>query len=210
MFDSNSSVNAWNLLRGFEPVSFCDWPGKVSAVLFFGGCNLRCPSCHNASFAWDVTKSCVLDHLEIIKRIQKNRKWLDGLVLTGGEVTILPDFEELLRVISAIGLPIKIDTNGQQPDMVRRVLGLDSVKKVAVDVKGPWEKYPHLCGGLVSSQQARACADEIFSMASGCPDRFVFRCTKVPGLTSDDIDTVKSYLPHGFKLDVQKYIKPQN
>ncbi|RQD66540.1 MAG: radical SAM protein [Desulfonatronovibrio sp. MSAO_Bac4] len=210
MFDSNSSVKAWNLLRGFEPVSFCDWPGKVSAVLFFGGCNLRCPSCHNASFAWDVTKSCALDHLEIIKRIQKNRKWLDGLVLTGGEVTILPDFEELLRVISAIGLPVKIDTNGQQPDMVRRALCLNSVKKVAVDVKGPWEKYPHLCGGQVSSQQAMTCADEIFSMASVCPDRFAFRCTKVPGLTNDDIDTVKSYLPHGFELDVQKYIKPQN
>ncbi len=166
---------------------------------------MRCPTCHNASFAWKNCVSSNIDHLEVLKRVQKNKKWLDGLVLTGGEVTIIPGFEDLLRILSSIGLPMKIDTNGQRPDAVELALRQSMVKTIAVDVKGPWNKYPHLCGGLVSSSEARYRADEIFGLAQGCPERFMFRCTRVPGLTSDDIQEVRSYLPGGFDLHIQKY-----
>lgn len=205
MSDSNLSISAWEYLRGFEPASLSDWPGKVSAVLFFGGCNLRCPTCHNAAFAWDTSKGVCIDHLKVIRTIQKNKKWLDGLVLSGGEVTILPGFQELLQALSSIGLPLKIDTNGQSPEAVLMALKQKAVHKIAVDVKGPWHKYPHLCGGVVSSGQAKARAAEIFSLAQGCPERFMFRCTRVPGLTNDDVNMVRSYLPRGFELNVQNY-----
>lgn len=209
MFDSNVNVKAWNFLRGFEPASLCDWPGKISAVLFFGGCNLRCPTCHNASIAWDPSGTEPLDHVKLLQRIHKNRKWLDGLVLSGGEVTILPGFEDLLKTLSMTQLPIKIDTNGLRPESIRQALGLDHIKKIAVDVKGPWEKYPHLCGGVISTEQVRICAGKVFDMARDCPEKFMFRCTKVPGLKDDDIKEVRSYLPPGFDLRVQKYVKPQ-
>jgi pyruvate formate lyase activating enzyme len=208
MLDSDTNVKAWSLLRGFEPASLCDWPGKVSAVLFFGGCNLRCPTCHNASFAWDPSKTEPLDHITLLKSIHKNRKWLDGLVLTGGEVTILPDFENLLRILSSTGLPIKIDTNGLNPGAINMALKQGHIKKIAVDVKGPWEKYPSLCGGLISTRRIRTCAGKVFQMALNCPDKFMFRCTQVPGLNDDDIKIVRSYLPRGFELNVQKYVKP--
>ena len=208
MSDSDKYVRAWSFLRGFEPASLCDWPGKVSAVLFFGGCNLRCPTCHNASFAWNPSGTEPLDHMELLRRISKSKKWLDGLVLTGGEVTILPGLEDLLKTLSLVGLPIKIDTNGLRPWSVKLALRYEHIKKIAVDVKGPWEKYPHLCGGVISTPRIRACAENIFQMARDCPEKFMFRCTKVPGLNDDDLKTVRSYLPRGFELNVQKYRKP--
>ncbi len=208
MSDSNTYARAWDFLRGYEPASLCDWPGKVAAVLFFGGCNLRCPTCHNASIAWDPSKTEPLDHIEFLRRIQKNKKWLDGLVLTGGEVTILPGLEDLLRSLSAIGLPIKIDTNGLRPESIRMALTHDHIKKIAVDVKGPWDKYPHLCGGVINTRHVRNCAGKVFQMAIDCPEKFIFRCTKVPDLNDHDIKTVRSYLPGGFELNVQKYVRP--
>lgn len=208
MFDSRTNIKAWRFLRGFEPASLCDWPGKISAVLFFGGCNLRCPTCHNASFAWDPFKTEPLDHMQLLERIRKNRKWLDGLVLSGGEVTILPGFDDLLKTLSFLGLPIKIDTNGLRPGAIDLALKYDHIKKIAMDVKGPWEKYPSLCGGVISIRRIRTCAEKVFQMALGCPDKFMFRCTQVPGLNEDDIKIVRSYLPQGFELNVQKYMKP--
>jgi pyruvate formate lyase activating enzyme len=204
-----ATAKAWKFLCGFEPSSLCDWPGKISAVLFFGGCNLRCPTCHNASIAYgDLSRSPALCHAGVLRQIKKNRKWLDGLVLSGGEATILPALEELLLSLSTLGLPLKIDTNGMNPAAVKMALKHDFVQLVAVDVKGPWEKYPNLCGGAVSSRQGRTNLEQIFSMASVIPERFTFRCTKVPDLTREDIRTVKSYLPPGLSLKVQGYFKP--
>lgn len=208
MSDSNTYVKAWDYLLGFEPVSLSDWPGKVSAVLFFGGCNLRCPTCHNASIAWNLSDVQPLNYSNILRQIQKNKKWLDGLVLTGGEVTILPGLEGLFKTLSAMGLPIKIDTNGLRPGSIKMALKHENIRKIAVDVKGPWEKYPHLCGGVISTRMIRACAEKVFQMARLSPEKFIFRCTRVPGLNEDDMKTVRSYLPEGFELNIQKYVRP--
>ncbi len=204
----NTDAPAWSFLRGFEPASLCDWPGKVSAVLFFAGCNLRCPTCHNASIAWNPHRSRPVDHKSILQQILKNRKWLDGLVLTGGEVTILPGLDDFLKTLSLTGLPIKLDTNGLKPGSVKMALKHGFIEKIAVDIKGPWEKYPHLCGGLISSSRIMSCASKIFKMAVSSPERFMFRCTMVPGLDSSDLRVVRSYLPRGFELRVQKYLPP--
>lgn len=208
MSGSIKFTRAWSFLRGFEPASLCDWPGRVSAVLFFGGCNLRCPTCHNSSIAWGPFNTDPLDYKIITERIFKNRKWLDGIVLSGGEVTILPGFEGLLRTLAATGLPIKIDTNGLRPEAIKLALKYSHVRKVAVDVKGPWEKYPHLCGGAVNAQQISICAGKLFELAEKCPEKFMFRCTKVPDLSQEDLQAVRSYLPSNFELNVQKYVTP--
>ncbi len=185
--------------------------GRAKSVRFssLGGCNLRCPTCHNASIAYgDLSRLPALCHEEVLRQIKKNRKWLDGLVLSGGEATILPALEELLFSLSTLGLPLKIDTNGMNPAAVKMALQHDFVQLIAVDVKGPWKKYPTLCGGAVSSRQARTNLEQIFSVASVVPERFTFRCTKVPDLTREDIRTVKTYLPSGFSLQVQGYSRP--
>jgi pyruvate formate lyase activating enzyme len=134
---------------------------------------------------------------------------LDGLVITGGEPSILPGLEQILSRLKEFDLPLKLDTNGLRPDVVKLVLEKDLAQVIAVDVKGPWDKYPQLTGSKVSSQKAQECLEVIFDMAVKYPERFIFRCTKVPDLTEDDVQLVQSYLPQGFLLKEQAYIEPE-
>lgn len=196
------------MLRGFEPASLCDWPGRISAVLFFSGCNLRCPTCHNAAIAWEdnFASGKKLDAPSVLNALSQKKRWLEGLVLTGGEVTFLPDPENLVQDLAFLGLDLKLDTNGQNPELVRRLAEHEAVKLIAVDVKGPFDKYPVLCGGRVSREAARHRMLLVFETAARHPDKFMFRCTRVPGITEEDLDIVRGYLPEGFELKVQKYI----
>ncbi len=198
----------WKLLRGYEPFSLCDWPGRISAVLFFGGCNLRCPTCHNASFAWHPASVPALDCRGVLDQVKRNRNWLEGLVVTGGEVTVLPGFDSLLHDLSSLNIPIKLDTNGLRLDCVKLALEHSSIKMIAVDIKGPWNKYPDLTGERAGPGEARKCLGKILELAADNPERFMFRTTLVPGLSDSDIERVKACLPTGFELRVQDY-RPQ-
>ncbi len=206
MQDFNS--HPWKLLRGYEPFSLCDWPGRVSAVLFFGGCNLRCPTCHNASFAWHPESFPLLDYDKVMGQVERNCNWLEGLVVTGGEVTILPDFGSLLHDLSRLSIPVKLDTNGLRPENVKLALEHSSIKMIAVDIKGPWRKYPELTGDRAGPGEAQECLGQILELAAGNPESFMFRTTRVPLLSDSDIESVKACLPPGFELKIQAY-RPQ-
>lgn len=203
-------LSPWSRLRGLEPMSLCDWPGRVSAVLFLGGCDLRCPSCHNHDLAWtpedlpsvSIDVACTL--------LEANAPWLDGLVVTGGEATLsanLPAWLEELR--ARFALPIKLDTNGMHPEVVEECLLQNVTDVVAVDIKGPLSKYPLLTGNRVSSEQVAGCLERIFDLACSFSDRFIFRCTLVPQLKSKDVDHVRCMLPTGHVLHTQSYCQPR-
>ena len=196
----------WSYIRGLQPGSLCDWPGRVSAVLFMGGCNLRCPTCHNAGLAWNPEQYPRISKSAVSNFIQARSSWLDGLVISGGEPTHVPGLASLVQEISTFGLPIKLDTNGFQPDTVRFVLDHNLIQAVAVDVKGPWSKYPRLTGNRCSPQQAQKALQAIFSLAQCFPESFSFRCTAVPELTLDDLEKTQGLLPAGFSLTIQSYI----
>ena len=198
----------WKWLRGITPVSLCDWPGKVCSVLFFGGCNLRCPTCHNGRIAWHPGTLPALSARETLADLTKRSRWLDGIVLTGGEALLVPGIEDVIRDLRALHLPVKVDSNGMRPDLIRTLLEKNMVDCFAVDVKGPFEKYPELTGGYADSDAVRSGFEEIFSMAVDHPEAFYFRCTRVPCLTDEDIEITRSYLPEGFSLTIQKYIEP--
>ena len=201
-------MKAWECLRGVTPVSLCDWPKRVCSVFFFGGCNLRCPTCHNQTIAWHPQRLPVLKADEILENLARRRTWLDGIVLTGGEVLLVPDLDDVIQDLRRLDLPLKVDSNGMRPDLIRNLLDRGIVDCFAVDVKGPWEKYPDLTGGCADAGHARTCLEEIFAMAAQAPESFYFRCTQVPCLTDEDIETTRSCLPEGFSLTVQNYIEP--
>ncbi len=77
--------SAWNHLHGFERLSLCDWPGYSSCVVFLGGCNMRCPTCHNWQLAWHADTLPVLSRAAVEAYIEARRHWLDGVVVTGGK-----------------------------------------------------------------------------------------------------------------------------
>lgn len=199
---------AWENVRGFEPVSLCDWPGHVCAVVFLGGCNLLCPTCHNHQLAWTPNVVPPVPRSGILGYLREKAGWLDGVTVSGGEPSIAPGLGSLLLDLRGSGLPVKMDTNGMRPGVVRELLEQDLVQVFAVDVKGPWDRYSALTGGAADGDRAKSRLQSIFTLAGEYPDRFYFRCTRVPGLSEADLETVRGQLPAGFSLRVQKFIPP--
>ena len=195
----------WSYLRGIQPVSLCDWPGRVSCVLFLGTCNLRCPSCHNRKLALEPEALPPLSAQRTMAYIEQRSAWLDGLVVSGGEPTAVPGLDLILADLRRLGLEIKLDTNGLRPCVLRELLRAGLVQAAAVDLKGPWRKYPELTGGACDADTAQERLDEVFRLAAEAPERLSFRCTLVPGLTEEDVAETRSCLPEGFGLNLQNY-----
>ncbi len=204
-----TTIAAWNHVRGLTPLSLCDWPGKPCCVVFLGGCNLRCPTCHNADMAWNMESQPLLPQATLRAFLAKRKRWLSGITVTGGEPTLVPGLGAILHELSACGLPIKLDTNAMLPEVVEAVLDEGLVSLFAVDVKGPLAKYPELTGGAVSEYDARRNLSHIFALAQARPEAFFFRTTRVPLLTDADMDAVRAMLPAGFALTTQDYKPPR-
>ena len=204
----DSHFSAWNDVRGFERVSMCDWPGHVCCVLFMGGCNLRCPTCHNAGMAWRPERYPRIERDVVRAYVTERRRWLDGIVVTGGEPTEARDLPAFLADLRRLGLPVKLDTNGMRPAMVADLLAAGLVDQFAVDFKGPFHKYPQLTGDRVTADQARLNLERIFEMAEREPRRFYFRVTQVPALTDEDVAAMPASMPKGFPLTLQTYVPP--
>ncbi|MEF8822541.1 MAG: anaerobic ribonucleoside-triphosphate reductase activating protein [Desulfohalobiaceae bacterium] len=200
--------NPWSFIKGLEPVSFCDWPGRTSLVLFTGTCNLRCPTCHNPDLARRPQILPGISREALLQRIRSKGGWIDGVVISGGEPTAVPGLEHILEAIADLGLLIKLDSNGFYPHVLESLLQRDLVALFAVDVKGPFDRYPDLTGNRADPEEARANLERIFVLAREWPERFFFRCTHVPGLTQEDLDIVRDYLPRTHTLNVQQYRHP--
>jgi len=201
--------SAWRHLRGLTPLSLCDWPGKPCCVVFLGGCNLRCPTCHNASLAWDMESQPLVPQARLKTFLASRARWLSGVTVSGGEPTCVPGIGMILHEIGLSGLPVKLDTNGMLPDVVEALLSEGLAEHFSVDVKGPFGRYPELTGSAVTEHDARRNLSRIFALAEARPQAFTFRTTLVPQLTETDIETVRGLLPAGFTLATQDYHPPR-
>jgi pyruvate formate lyase activating enzyme len=148
-------MDAWQLVKGFEPVSLCDWPAKISCVIFIGGCNFRCPTCHNKSIAFYPEKISSIPKEDILEYLVQKRGWIDGVVITGGEPTCASGLDFLIKEIKDLGYLVKLDTNGSNPELIEDFLIRDLVDVFAVDVKGPFEKYEILTGNRITQEKIR-------------------------------------------------------
>ncbi|WP_232286010.1 radical SAM protein [Solidesulfovibrio carbinoliphilus] len=194
---------AWELVRGIEPLSLCDWPGRICAVLFFGGCDLRCPHCHNAALAWRPEGQPALAAASVRRFAASHAKWLDGIVLTGGEPTLAPGLADFAAELAAFGPRVRIDSNGMRPDVLAAVLVRHPDAHFAVDVKAPFAKYGPATGGAVTPEAARERLLAVFALAARHPGRFAFRTTLVPELAEADVREIREALPPGCSHTVQ-------
>lgn len=133
-------------LRGWMRTSLLDYPEHIATVLFTGGCNLRCPACHNADLVLHPHNVPAIAEDEVFAYIVRRAGLIDGVVLTGGEPTIQPDLLPFLRRLRPLGPEIKLDTNGFRPNVLEAALAEGLVDYVAMDVKAPPEKYTLLAG----------------------------------------------------------------
>lgn len=173
------------MIKGFFPCSLIDWPGKLAAVLFLGGCNWKCPHCHNPVLAWEPNKLPAVNRAQIMKHLENKLGWLDGVVITGGEPTIHHrDLSELCRDIKKRGLAVKLDTNGSYPVHVRYLIDAGLVDCVAMDIKAPMRLYDQVAGIKVIAKHIEA---SIQLLKNHRPDlEVIFRTTLIPGLVGDE------------------------
>ena len=196
-------------IKGVTSFSLCDWPGRISAVIFLGGCNYRCPTCHNRELAFTPNECPSVSFHDACGQVENKLPWIDGITVTGGEPTVSPCLEDFLfRLKSRTHLPLKLDTNGSDPVTAIKLLESGLVETVACDIKGPFSKYPQLTGGRETPANAKENISAMIDFAEKRPGRVYFRTTQVPALTDNDIEAVKKMLPGLSQLIVQTYIPP--
>lgn len=131
---------------GLQKLAMVDYPGKLAATIFTGGCNLRCPFCHNALLVTRLEESETLDPASILEFLKTRRGLLDGVVLSGGEPLAQDGVDALAGQIKDLGFSVKLDTNGCYPEKLRSLLDRDLVDYVAMDIKNCLPKYPMTVG----------------------------------------------------------------
>ncbi|MEG1993755.1 MAG: anaerobic ribonucleoside-triphosphate reductase activating protein, partial [Oscillospiraceae bacterium] len=125
---------------GIQKVSTIDFPSVLSCVVFTKGCNLDCFYCHNRSIIENSAEN--ISEEDVLSFLEKRKGLLDGVVVSGGEPTIQDDIGDFLSKVRSMGYKLKLDTNGQNPEKVKEILGGGLCDYVAVDIKASRQKYP--------------------------------------------------------------------
>lgn len=174
------------LISGITPCTFLDFPENTACIVFTPGCNFRCAYCHNPEFVLPERirelRPGFIPEDAFFTFLDKRQGLLDGVVVTGGEPTLMPDLLEFLRKIKDKGFKTKLDTNGNRPSVLRRALDEGLVDYVAMDVKTSLDEYKTLGGSLVD-----------------------------PGAVFESIEMLKSSLvPNEFRSTILQEFHPQS
>lgn len=132
-------------LYGLQKMTLLDFPGRVACTVFTGGCQFRCPYCHNFELA-EQTAPVLMDSEELFSFLEKRRGLLDGVAVTGGEPTLNPDLPDFLRRVRSAGFATKLDTNGMNPSMLKTILEEGLADYIAMDIKNSPGKYAATVG----------------------------------------------------------------
>lgn len=130
---------------GLQKTTLLDFPGHVAATIFTGGCNFRCPFCHNSDLLGNDAPPAFTED-EVLDFLAKRAGILEGVAITGGEPTLQPDLREFIEKVRALGLQIKLDTNGYRPDLLKSLCEDGLVDYVAMDIKTCKERYSEVAG----------------------------------------------------------------
>ncbi len=142
-------------INGIQKMTLLDYPGKCACTVFLAGCNLRCPYCHNASLVTGQPPEAMTEE-EFFAFLAKRKGLLDGVCITGGEPTLRKDLPDFIRKIKQMGYLVKLDTNGSNPELLRRLIEEKLVDRVAMDIKNSPELYTPTCGGREILDHVRA------------------------------------------------------
>ena len=174
-------------IKAIQEITLLDYPDKIASTIFFGGCNFKCPSCHNPSLVFN--EGGILDEKEILEDLEKRQKFIDGICLTGGE-PLLSDLEELkkfLRKIKQKKLSVKLDTNGSFPEKLKSLIDSKLIDYVSMDVKSPVELYSKIAGGKVNVEKIK----NSIKIISESGVEHEFRTTVSPIINGDNIRWMK-------------------
>ncbi len=177
-------------ISGLQKLTLLDYPGRVACTVFTGGCNFRCPFCHNASLVLPEKLAEDTDEDQVLAFLKKRIGILDGVAVTGGEPLLQREMPLFLKKVRDLGYSVKLDTNGSFPDMLELVVKEGLVDRVAMDIKNAPELYAQTVG-LASFDLGPVDRSRKFLMESGID--YEFRTTVVRGLHTREslIDAAK-------------------
>lgn len=179
-------------IHGFQKMTLLDFPGKVACTVFTGGCNFRCPFCHNALLVTELADTPAIAEDEVIFYLEKRRGLLDGVCVTGGEPLLQPDIADFLTRLKDMGYAVKLDTNGSFPQKLQELVKAGLVDHVAMDVKNSREKYAETIG--VPGYDLSKVEQSIAFLLSGAVS-FEFRTTVVKEFhTVEDIAAIAEWI----------------
>ncbi len=191
-------------IKGFLETSFLDWPEKLCSVLFLPYCNFRCPYCHNHPLVFHPGQYSTIPLKDIFGRLHSLKNWIDGVCLTGGEPTLHADLPSLIREIKRHRFPVKLDTNGSNPEMLENMIEAGKIDFVSMDVKAPLDpfRYSRSTGLPVN---LKPILESIEILKRGKVE-YEFRMTVVPGFhKEEDIQTVGAQLKVGRRFVLQNF-----
>lgn len=131
-------------LKGLHKTSLIDFPGKISTILFTGGCNFSCHYCHNPELAANAPSLPIISNADAINFINKRRHLIDGVTISGGEPTLATNLIPFLKEIKEMDLAIKLDSNGSKPDIIKTLIDNSLVNYFAIDMKTSPSRYKEL------------------------------------------------------------------
>lgn len=189
-------------IKGIQKTSMIDYPGKMSSVLFLPRCPFRCGFCYNIDLVTGWEKLDTIDEREVLNFLKDRKKWLEGVSVTGGEPTVHKDLPDFLRKVKELGYAVKLDSNGSNPYMLEGLIKEGLVDYIAMDVKGPKERYDEICGVKVNIKLIEMSIELI----RGSGLEYEFRTTAVPGLIgTEDIRKVGEWLKGAKRYYIQQF-----
>ncbi|MGI9953053.1 anaerobic ribonucleoside-triphosphate reductase activating protein [Moorellaceae bacterium AZ2] len=169
-------------IRGIQKTSLVDFPGQVCTSVFFGGCNWRCPWCHNPDLVLYPSTLPEIAPREVLALLERRRSWIQAVCLTGGEPALAPELTTMVKELKSRGFKVKLDTNGSQPRVLAGLLQKGLLDYVAMDIKAPPEKYSLLAGTNVELEAV----EESILLLKNNRVPYEFRTTVVPGLLTEE------------------------
>ncbi len=201
------------LIGGFQKQSLIDYPGKICSIVFTIGCNFRCPFCHNSELVLPekIKKINRIPERDVLDYIEKNKKLLDAVEITGGEPTLQKDLKDFIRKIKEKELLVKLDSNGTNPKLIKELLDEKLIDYYAMDIKAPLEfqSYNRIVGGVLTDKMFESIKETIkIIMKSNI--EYEFRTTAIRGFhKKEDFKKICEFI-RGAKRYVLQTFNPEN
>ncbi len=191
-------------IRGFIETSFLDWDGKVTSVIFVPNCNFLCPFCNNSALVKKIESLPPVDPEIIDEFLIKRQKFIDGVVITGGEPTLQADLPNYISHIKSLGFLVKLDTNGTDPQMLKSLLSNKLIDYVALDLKAPLdERYEKAAAARVDLNKIKDCIKLLIDSTID----YEFRTTICPAIhTEKDIEDIARTIKGAKKYVLQQFV----
>lgn len=189
-------------IAGIQKTTLLDYPTKIAAIVFTQGCNFRCGYCHNPDLLEQNKNTDFLPE-NFISFLKTRQGKLDGVVITGGEPTLQSGLYDFIKQIKQLDFAVKLDTNGTNPKILKKLLSENLVDYIAMDIKAPFEKYSEITGINVNTNNIKTSIDLIIKSLI----EYEFRTTVLKSqLSFEDFDKIGQTIKGANLYYLQKFV----